>query len=547
MVLFLSWSWIHAQGGVEYALHKIKINNIQPIEKIKYLNQLAAHYLSDSTNLSLSYASEAYLLALKNDAKLWQARSLINLAEGYLYNDNYDQALNYAFTALDISTRQKSKADIATCNTTLGWIFYDSENAEFAMQYHRKAKELLLQLKEIKKAGVASNAMGLTFYAKGQIDSAQVYFEEALRIAQQTQNHPGESSALNNLGICFSVKKNYPQALAFFEQSLALKKNSNDLLRQAETLNQMANALLELKNYPKTELYLQQSWALIDQSTSNAKKENMLDNLGIKAKLYEQQQRIPEAYRALRQYLEVKNEINSQFRRESIATLKLKRETQENEARINHLAAQKELRSFQRNMLSLVLVLLIIIGLLLYNRIRQKQKKQKELNSVQQKLMEKELENVVLERNALSSKLEYKNAELKNSALYIAQRNELTRQLIDELNTFREDVHKESQNKFRQFLNKIQYKLELNEDVQAFNLAADEIHKDFIYNLIQAFPDLSENELRLCSQIRLNLSNKDVASLNNISIKAVEMARYRLRKHFNLKHEDNLHDFLGRF
>jgi DNA-binding CsgD family transcriptional regulator len=42
----------------------------------------------------------------------------------------------------------------------------------------------------------------------------------------------------------------------------------------------------------------------------------------------------------------------------------------------------------------------------------------------------------------------------------------------------------------------------------------------------------------------MNLSSKEIAPLLRISFRGVENHRYRLRKKFNLKKEENLTDFI---
>jgi len=44
------------------------------------------------------------------------------------------------------------------------------------------------------------------------------------------------------------------------------------------------------------------------------------------------------------------------------------------------------------------------------------------------------------------------------------------------------------------------------------------------------YPELTEKKNVLCALLKLNLSSKEIASLNNISEGAVTMARYRLEK-----------------
>ena len=45
----------------------------------------------------------------------------------------------------------------------------------------------------------------------------------------------------------------------------------------------------------------------------------------------------------------------------------------------------------------------------------------------------------------------------------------------------------------------------------------------------------------------MNLSTKEIASLLNVSVRAIEIRRYRLRKRLMLESDTNLVDFLLKF
>lgn len=72
----------------------------------------------------------------------------------------------------------------------------------------------------------------------------------------------------------------------------------------------------------------------------------------------------------------------------------------------------------------------------------------------------------------------------------------------------------------------------------------DNVHTDFLLVLKNRYPTLTANELKLCAYVRMNLSSKEIAQLMNISIRGVEIGRYRLRKKLGLPKEMNLFEFL---
>lgn len=57
-------------------------------------------------------------------------------------------------------------------------------------------------------------------------------------------------------------------------------------------------------------------------------------------------------------------------------------------------------------------------------------------------------------------------------------------------------------------------------------------------------PELTSSDLKLCAYLRLNLTSKEIAPLLNISVKSVEIKRYRLRKKMNLDRNENLTDYI---
>ena len=61
------------------------------------------------------------------------------------------------------------------------------------------------------------------------------------------------------------------------------------------------------------------------------------------------------------------------------------------------------------------------------------------------------------------------------------------------------------------------------------------------------FKDLSPNEQKLCAFLRLNLNTKEIANLMSISVRGVELARYRLRKKLDLHKGQNLSKFIMKY
>jgi DNA-binding CsgD family transcriptional regulator len=85
------------------------------------------------------------------------------------------------------------------------------------------------------------------------------------------------------------------------------------------------------------------------------------------------------------------------------------------------------------------------------------------------------------------------------------------------------------------------------EEWEKFEYHFDQAHSSFFKRLKQQYPELTQADLKLCAYLRLNLTSKEIAPLLNITIRGVEVRRYRLRKRLSLDTDENLVEFLLNF
>jgi DNA-binding CsgD family transcriptional regulator len=84
----------------------------------------------------------------------------------------------------------------------------------------------------------------------------------------------------------------------------------------------------------------------------------------------------------------------------------------------------------------------------------------------------------------------------------------------------------------------------MDQEWENFTKHFDKVHSDFVVGLKEKHPNISASELKLCAYLRMNLTTKEIAQLMNISVRGVEISRYRLRKKLGIPSEQNLFDYL---
>ena len=73
------------------------------------------------------------------------------------------------------------------------------------------------------------------------------------------------------------------------------------------------------------------------------------------------------------------------------------------------------------------------------------------------------------------------------------------------------------------------------------------MHEGVYERLKKEHPNLSNNELRICSLAKLRFNLKEIANTLNLSLDSVKSARYRIRKKMNLETSQDLSDYLNTF
>lgn len=141
-----------------------------------------------------------------------------------------------------------------------------------------------------------------------------------------------------------------------------------------------------------------------------------------------------------------------------------------------------------------------------------------------------------------------KNAELFTQTFFAIRRNELLLKIKDEIEIF---YRKQNNKNLAPLFNKVNALLNDNmnteEDWKMFLINFEQKHGDLFKKLKETYPQLTSNDLRLCACLKLNFDSKDIASLMNVSVRAVENSRSRLRKKLDIPSQQSLNDFFVRF
>ncbi|NNF21514.1 MAG: two component regulator three y domain-containing protein, partial [Saprospiraceae bacterium] len=152
--------------------------------------------------------------------------------------------------------------------------------------------------------------------------------------------------------------------------------------------------------------------------------------------------------------------------------------------------------------------------------------------------LQNEKEIINLKNDQLREDFRNKSNELAASTMSIIKKNELLTRVKEQL------LESDGSSSTRKIVNIIDRSLKHNDDWELFQEAFNNADREFLGKLKIAHPNLTPNDIRLSSYLRLNLSSKEIAKLLHISPRSVEIKRYRLRKKMDLSHDENLVNYI---
>jgi len=171
------------------------------------------------------------------------------------------------------------------------------------------------------------------------------------------------------------------------------------------------------------------------------------------------------------------------------------------------------------------------------------EKEEAEKRKKEQLLAEQEL--IRLKNEKLQSEVAHKNIQLADYTMNMIRKNELLIKLRNEIQRQKDEMRgPHPLNYYDKILKLIVRNISSEDDWNSFENHFDQAHENFFKRMKEEYPALTPSDLKLCAYLRMNLSSKEIAPLLNITLRGVEVRRYRLRKRLNMNTEENLIDFL---
>ncbi len=505
--------------------------------------------------------TESLNLRRRINDSVGMVNNLMNLGGISYHLGNFLEATDYYYRALRIANELNDADHSALALKNISNIHTRQNN-------HHKAIEYLLQaLEHYRSAGSRKSEsdvllnLGITYYNLGNIIKAENAYQESLKIKEELGNDlAGMMKLYNNLGMIARVYGDDDKAMDYYAATLEIARQIGDKHTEAIALSNLGARMMVKGDTASLPLLLES----LEMAQGLGLKKiilNIYDNL---QQYYSKFGDYELAYYYALNYQAMNDTLFNEESAAKIIELQTKYDTEIKEKENEILRSQASILQLRILILAISVITIVIIALsfiillglkrkalkqnliLLENENqlnRLKLEKQEEETRHLQEVLFAEAEITKLQRHQLQEK----NRQLTTSTLQIINKNEVLINIRQTAVKALKDEKCDGKSCIRQLIREVDTSINLDEQWETFKKHFESVHTGFFTRLLEKHPTLTQNELKLCAYLRMNLSSKEIAQMLNISIESGNTKRYRLRKKLQLVNDENLVAFLSEF
>ncbi|MFP4845573.1 tetratricopeptide repeat protein [Winogradskyella sp. PE311] len=531
------------------------------------------HYAIIYSNIDKYDSSKYYhnntikLAKLNNDLKQVSLSThglvILEISKG-----NYNEAQILNKKNLELNIKRKDTFGIALSYDVESSIYTERGQLLMALKTVLKSLKEFESLNNTVRIADAQNKLAIIENGLGNYKKSLEYSAKALKVYEETEDIDYQSQLLNVIGVSHKSKKDFDLAITNFEKSLNLSKKAGyksvilvsfshlvDIYLENEDFDKAKslideglkiaheinyNYMINYFNfrlatyYKKTSNYEAALKLLSDEIHSENKEERdafMSSVYKLRSEVYKLQKNYKNAFVDLETHGKLKDSIFNKTKASKIEELRIVHDTEQKEKEI--ALQQKDIQLFQQKekvsesrqlLMGIGLISLLILSVSIFYGLQQKMKRNK------------------VEREKLDNSLQFKEKELTTHALHLAHKNEVLLDLKSQLKELKSG--NPNARSYQKVINTINLDINNDSNWEQFRNYFEDVHKDFNSKVMRNYPEVSNNDLRLMSLLKMNLSSKEIANILNISTEGVKKARYRLRKKLNLSTEESLQELV---
>jgi tetratricopeptide (TPR) repeat protein len=377
---------------------------------------------------------------------------------------------------------------------------------------------------------LTTNMLGMCYLKTAEYDSARYWFTECL----QSVNNPLPTTGWiglikGNIGYTWYEQKEYDKAIPLFEEGIAKTHSDSIWDNTVGFCCAIADIYMQRGDIEKANTYLEQAQHAAKLARDD---EGFCKLYERRSQYFRQTGNYARALHDQDSMLHYKSKIEAATDSKLKVQAEYKFDLQQRIAESDMLKAQTAKHKLVRNLVIGILFLLMLVGLLYFNR--------------------RELKHRVIENQLLFDKKQAEEAlansktQLDDFTRSLKEKNQLIEKFSEEISKLQSLPCNVITPEQTEMLNELRLSAILTDkDWEEFRLRFEKVHVGYLQRLRLKLPDLSPAETRFMTLAKLQLNNKEMGSILGISPDSIRTIRYRLRKKLNLAEEGSMDELIN--
>jgi tetratricopeptide (TPR) repeat protein len=485
-----------------------------------------------------------YAQAIDGNDELLEGKCLQQMGKVCYTQGHFSLSLEFFLKADHIFNIEEKPLLIAANLADVGILYYYMKQPVKAMNAYGRALNIYKKHDDLKGQAAVFGNIGQLYEKRQNYDSAFYYQKIALKINERINDKSGAAKIYENLGSIYEDQEKYDLAYANFKQSLDLYKLDHNNLASIEVINNLGDILRKTGRYKESIKQTAAAMKLAGDLGNIYQLASCCRDLG---KAYELLHQMDSAYFYVKLGYKHTIDLYSQDGARQVAFLQVLYDINKKTTEINKLENDRKINRIIAFASTIVVILLIVLGFVVFSRQRFKLKDQQTLarqKDIEHDMTSLALKNLQLEEHNLKQLLEVKSRELSTHTLNLIKNNQFLENLRTTLQAMVKEDKRDQKKQMNQILTEINQSFNHERNWKEFTVAFEQVHHQFLEGLKKYSNELTSADMRLIALLKMNLDSGDIATLLGISTDSLRVSRYRLRKKLNLAQGDNLSAFI---
>ncbi|OWK70642.1 tetratricopeptide repeat protein [Pedobacter sp. AJM] len=493
---------------------------------------------------SLTKLKKIYAQAIEDGNVILEGKCLQQMGKVCYVQGHFRQSLEFYLKADKIFDVSNKPLMLAATQCDIGVLYFYIKQPDKALKCYRSALKTYQRLHHLRGQSAVYGHIGQLYEKRQNYEQAFNYQKTALKLSEKNNDLAGAAKIYENIGSIYEDLEKYDLADLNFKKSLRLYQQNRNQVASIEVINNLGDILRKTGHYQESIVQTKAAMNLADKLGNIYQLASCYRDLG---KAYELTNQMDSAYHYVKLGYKYTLDLYSEDGARQVAFLQVLYDINKKSDEINKLQNDKKLNRIIIASATIVTLLLVVLGFVVFSRQRLRLRDQQMLakqKEIEHDLTSLELKNLQLEEQHLKQQLEVKSRELSNHTLNLIKHNQFLENLRNTLQAMVKDDKRDQKKQMNQILTEINQSFNHERNWKEFTQAFEQVHHQFLENLKKFSNALTSADMRLIALLKMNLDSADIATLLGISTDSLRVSRYRLRRKLNLAQGDNLSAFI---